>query len=63
MIRYDVWCESSTISKEMRKSLEATKIWFLWGMLRIPWTARRTNKEVLQMSGTKRELLTVIIKG
>ena len=55
-------CESWTISKEMRKSLEATEMWFLRRMLRIPWTARRTNKEVLQMSGTKRELLTVIMK-
>ena len=26
------------------------------------WTARRTNKEVLQISDTKRELLAFIIK-
>ena len=55
-------CESWIIRKEMRKSPEATEMWFLRRMLRIPWTARRTNKEVLQMSGTKRELLTVIMK-
>ena len=55
-------CESWTISKEMRKSLEATEMWFLRRMLRIPWTARITNKEVLQMPGMKRELLTGIMK-
>ena len=37
-------------------------MWFLRRMLRIPWTARRANKEVLKMTGTKRELLTVIMK-
>ena len=31
-------------------------------ILRIPWTARRANKEVLQMPGTKRRLQTVILK-
>ena len=55
-------CESWTISKENKKSLEATEAWFLRRMLRIPWIARRTNKEVLQISGTKRELLTAIMK-
>ena len=28
--------------------------------MRIPWTARRTNDEVLQMAGGCREMLTVI---
>ena len=46
----------------MRKSLEATEMWFLRRMLRTPWAAGRPNKEVLQISGTKRELLTVIMK-
>ena len=55
-------CESRTISKEMRKSLEATEMWFSRRMLRIPWTARITNKEVLQMPSMKRELLTGIMK-
>ena len=35
-------------------------MWFYRGMLRIPWTTRRTNKEVLQMAGVTRELMTVI---
>ena len=55
-------CESWTISKEMRKRLEAAEMWFLRRMLRIPWTARRTNVEVLQMARTKRELMATIRK-
>ena len=55
-------CEAWTISKGMRKRLEAVEIWFYRRMLRIPWTARRTNQEVLQRVGVGRELMTVIMK-
>ena len=53
-------CEAWTISKEMRSRLEAAEMWFYRRMLRIPWTARRTNQEVLRMAGVTRELMTVI---
>ena len=55
-------CESWTISKELRRRLEAAEVWFLRRMLRIPWTARTTNQDVVQTTGTKRELITVIRK-
>ena len=47
-------CESWTIKADMRRRLEATEMWFLRRMLRVPWTARRTNEEVLQMAGVSR---------
>ena len=53
-------CEGWTISKEMRRRLEAAEMWCIRRMMRIPWTARRTNEEVLQMARGCRELLTVI---
>jgi hypothetical protein len=53
-------CESWTIGKEGMKSLEAAEMWFIKRMMRVPWTARKTNEEVLQMAGVGRELLTVI---
>ena len=55
-------CESWTISKEMRRRLEAAEVWFLRRMLRILWTAKRTNQNVIQIDGTKRKLITVIRK-
>ena len=55
-------CESWTISKEMRKRPESMEKWFLRIMLRVPWTARRTNMEVFQMGRTKRELNVTIKK-
>ena len=53
-------CKGWTISKEMRRNLEAAEICFIRRMVRIPWTVRRTNDEVLQMAGGCRELLTVL---
>ena len=53
-------CECWTISREMRKRIEAAEMWFIRRMLRIPWTARMTNQEVLWRAGVRRELITVI---
>ena len=55
-------CESWTLSAEMKRKLEAAEMWFLRRMWRVPWTARRTNVEVLQMANTSRTLLTTIRK-
>ena len=44
----------------MGRRLEAVEMWFLRRMLRIPWTARRTNEDVLRIVGVQRELMTVI---
>ena len=66
MVRCYIWsgllygCESWTISAVMRRRLEATEMWLLRRMMRVPWTARRTNQHVLQMAGTSRRLMTTI---
>ena len=68
LLRCYVWsglmygCESWNISTEMQKKLEATEMWFLRRMWRVPWTARRSNVEVLRMAGTSRMLLSTIRK-
>ena len=53
-------CETWTVSRKMKKRLEATEMWFIRRMMRIPWVARRTNQEVLQMAGMSRELITTV---
>ena len=66
LLRCYIWsglmygCESWNISSVMQKRLEATEMWFIRRMLRIPWTARRTNDEVMQMADTSRKLITTI---
>ena len=53
-------CETWTVSRKMKKRLEATEMWFIRRMMRIPWVARRTNQEVLQMAGMSKELMTTM---
>ena len=40
-------CEAWTISKQFKKKMEATEMWFLRRMLRISWTAKKSNETVL----------------
>ena len=55
-------CESWTISETIKKRLEATEMWFLRRMMRIPWVKKVTNERVLELAGTGRSLLTTIRK-
>ena len=55
--------ETWTISKEMRKKLEAAEMWFLRRMMKIEWTAMKTNEEVLGMASTNRKLMHTIRKS
>ncbi|GFO43439.1 RNA-directed DNA polymerase from mobile element jockey [Plakobranchus ocellatus] len=53
-------CEAWTISKQIQNNLEATEMWFLRRMLRIPWTAKKTNERVLNEANKRRSLVRTI---
>ena len=55
-------CEAWTIDERMKRSLETTEMWFLRRIMRIPWTAKKTNEEVLTEAQTTRQLMTKIRK-
>ncbi|GFO08505.1 RNA-directed DNA polymerase from mobile element jockey [Plakobranchus ocellatus] len=55
-------CEAWTISKQIQNKLEATEMWFLRRMLRIPWTAKKTNERVLNEVNKRRSLVRTIRK-
>jgi len=55
-------CETWTISKVMERRLEAAEMWFIRRMLRIPWTAKMKNEEVLSRAGTERRMIETIKK-
>ena len=55
-------CESWTITEQLEKKLKATEMWFLWRVLRIPWTAKKTNEEILQLVKCDRQLITTVRK-
>ena len=41
-------CESWTIRKAERRRIDIFELWWWRRLLRIPWTARRTNKSVIE---------------
>uniref|UniRef100_A0A803TYM6 Reverse transcriptase domain-containing protein n=1 Tax=Anolis carolinensis TaxID=28377 RepID=A0A803TYM6_ANOCA len=41
-------CESWTIRKAERRKIDAFELWCWRKILRVPWTARRTNQSILQ---------------
>ncbi|GFR64325.1 RNA-directed DNA polymerase from mobile element jockey [Elysia marginata] len=55
-------CEAWTIDERMESSLEATEMWFLRRMMRIPWSAKKTNEEISTEAQTTRQLMTKIRK-
>ena len=53
-------CETWTVSKVMERKLEAMEMWCWRRMLRVSWTERRTNVNILEAIGSRRELLPLL---
>ena len=43
-------CESWTVKKAERQRMDAVELWCWRRLLRIPWTARRSNQSILKIS-------------
>ena len=43
-------CESWTIKKAERRRIDAFELWCWRRLLRVPWTARRSNQSILKIS-------------
>ena len=41
-------CESSTVKKAERQRIDAFALWCWRRLLRVPWTARRSNQSILK---------------
>ena len=41
-------CESWTMKKAKCQKIDAFELWYWTGLLRIPWTARRSNQSILK---------------
>ena len=41
-------CESSTVEKAERPRIDASELWCWRRLLRVPWTARRSNVSILK---------------
>ena len=57
-------CESWTVKKAERRTLDAFELWCWRRLLRVPWTARRSNQSILKeiSSGCSLEGLMLSLK-
>ena len=55
-------CESWTIKKAEHRRIDAFKLWCWRRLLRIPWTARRTNQSILKEISPEYSLEGLMLK-
>ena len=55
-------CESWTIKKAERRRIDAFELWFWRRLLRVPWTARRSNQSILKEISPKCSLERLVLK-
>ena len=55
-------CESWTIKKAERRRIDAFELWCWRGLLRVPWTARRSNLSILKEISPEYSLEGLMLK-
>ena len=55
-------CESWTIKKAERRRIDAFELWCWRRLLRVPWTARRSNKSILKEINPEYSLEGLMLK-
>ena len=55
-------CESWTIKKAERRRIDAFELWCWRRLLRVPWTARRSNQSILKEISLKYSLEGLMLK-
>jgi hypothetical protein len=54
--------EAWTMNKGIEKQMEATEMWFWRRMLKVPWTDKITNKNILNQVNEKRKIIKELRK-
>ena len=55
-------CESWTIKKAGRQRIDASELWCWRRLLRVPWTARRSNQSILKETSPEYSLEGLMLK-
>ena len=55
-------CESWTIKKAERRRIDAFELWCWRSLLRVPWTARRSNQSILKEISPRCSLEGLMLK-
>ena len=62
MITYEITYESWTIKKAEHRKIDAFELWCWRRLLRVPWTARRSNQSFLKEISSGCSLVELILK-
>ena len=55
-------CESWTVTKAEHQRTDAFELWCWWRLLRVPWTARRSNQSILKEINPQYSLEGLMLK-
>ena len=55
-------CESWTVKKAERRKIDAFELWCWWRLLRVHWTARRSNQSILKEISPEYSLEGLMLK-
>ena len=55
-------CESWTVKKAERRRIDAFELWYWRRLLRVPWTARRSNQSILKEISPRCSLEGLMLK-
>ena len=55
-------CESWTVKKAKRQRIDTFELWCWRRLLRVPWTARRSNNSILKEVGPEYSLEGLMLK-
>ena len=55
-------CESCTVRKAVHRKIDAFELWCWRRLLRVPWTARRSNQSILKEISTGISLEGMMLK-
>ena len=55
-------CESWTVKKTERQKIDAFELWYWRRLLRVPWTARRSNQSILKEISPEYSLEGLMLK-
>ena len=55
-------CENWTIKKEEHRKIDAFELWCWRKLLRVPWTAKRSNQSILKEISSKYSLEGLMLK-
>ena len=55
-------CKSRTVKKAERRKIDAFELWYWRRLLRIPWTARKSNQSILKEISPEYSLEGLMLK-